>query len=205
MYRSQNSGFTLVEMLVSISIASLIMTTVFFNYRTFTDDLALSAAAQEMAIAVRQTQSYGLTVKEVTIGGGQFSSAYGIYFDLNQPSNYYLFADTNTTGNARYRYDVGSGCGSGSTECIEKFNLNNGVQITSICDANACPPASGVEMMNISFLRPIPDASIYFYTNSAGASVVGPSGKGKIKLTSPRGSTMTITVDSTGQVLVQKP
>ena len=56
-------------------------------------------------------------------------------------------------------------------------------------------------MLNITFKRPNPDANINF-TNSGGGIVVSASPTGKIELVSPKGKTLTITVESTGQVLV---
>ena len=199
MVNKNNKGFSLVELLVSIAIITLIISTVLYNYGGFNDRLAISAAAQEIAVAVRQAQTYGLTVKEVIVGGGGFSSAYGVYFDFNSdPTNYYIFADTNSNG----KYDVGSGCSSGSTECIEKFILRNGVTITNVCNESACPPLASVKMMDVTFLRPNPDARIYF-TNGGGQIVVGPSLTGKVVLTSKKGNTVTVTIESTGQVSVQ--
>lgn len=194
-----NHGFTLVEVLVSLSIVSLIMATVLFNYSTFNNNLTLTSSGQELAISIRQAQTYGLTVKEVTPGGGQFNSAYGIYFDpTSEPSNYYIFADID----GDKKYDVGNGCRSGNTECIEKFDLRNNIKISAICDEIACPPESSVRKMNVTFLRPNPDAGIYF-TNNGGQIKVGPSLTGKIILISPHGKTLTVVVESTGQVLVQ--
>ena len=192
------SGFTVVEMLVSIGIVTLIMSSVLFNYSTFGDNLSLSSAGQELAITIRQSQTYGLTVKEVSLGGGKFDAAYGMNFNLSDDSSYYLFADTINNS----VYDVVSGCGSGptNTECIEKFNLRNGIKISRICDASSCSP-SGSTMLNITFKRPNPDANINF-TNSGGGIVVSASPTGKIELVSPKGKTLTITVESTGQVLV---
>ncbi len=192
-------AFTVVEMLVSVAIVSVIMATVLFGYSTFNDNLAIGAAGQEMAIAVRQAQTYGLTVKEVAVGGGDFSRAYGMYFDLNDPTNYYLFADINNDN----KYTVGSGCGSGATECIEKFILRNNIKITNICNSGTCPP-SGVRVMNINFIRPNPDAAIYFVDGSGGFAAGPPATlTGKVVLTSPKGTTQTVVVESTGQVLVQ--
>ena len=202
MATKNNQGFSLVEVLVSISIIVMIISTVLYNYGGFNDRLAISAGAQEIAIAVRQAQTYGLTVKEVAVGGGSFSSAYGVYFDYNStPTNYYIFADTNNN----HKYDVGSGCGSGSTECIEKFTLRNGVTITSVCNETACAPTgalSTVRMMDVTFLRPNPDATIYF-TTAAGADVITNALTGKVVLTSNKGNTVTVTIESTGQVSVQ--
>lgn len=177
----------------------MIMVSVLYNYGSFNDRLALSAAAQEIAIAVRQAQTYGLTVKEASIGGGTFTYAYGVYFDFNtEPASYYLFVDSNANG----KYDVGSGCRSGSTECVEQFQLRNGVRVTSICDKdNNCPPTN-VKKLYVTFLRPNPDATIIFADSSAVTQSV--SGlTGKIQLTSNKGNRTTVTVESTGQVSVQ--
>src|SRR3990167_1379889 len=92
-YKS-GAGFTLIELMVSISIVSVIMTVVLFTYSSFNDSLALSAAGQEVASAVRQAQTYGLSVKEFSVGSEQFTSGYGIYFDpVSDPTNYYIFVD----------------------------------------------------------------------------------------------------------------
>lgn len=198
MINKSNSGFTLLELLVSIAIVGVITTVVIFNYSKFNDGLALSSATQEIAVAVREAQVYGLSVKEVSVGSGQFASAYGIYFEPSTPLNYYVFADLDASNT----FDIGSGCGSGSTECIEKFTLRNGISITSICDASDCPPHPSVKKLNIVFLRPNPDALIYF-TNNGGAIQAGPSTRARIILTSAKGNTITVTVESTGQILTK--
>lgn len=185
-----NQGFTMVEMLVSIGIVTLIMSSILFNYSTFSDNLALSSAGQEMAIIIRQAQTYGLAVKETSLAGGNFDSAYGVYFDISDDSNYYLFTDLD----ADEKYDS-------PEELVEKFTLRNGVRVSDFCDESACPPSPSVRMMDITFLRPNTDARINF-TNNGGGIVVGPSNTGKVVLVSRKGSTLTITVESTGQVLV---
>ncbi len=199
-------GFTLVEVMVSVSITTLIMLVVLFTYGTFNDSLALSSAGQELSIAIRKAQTYGLAVKEVSVGSGQFGSAYGIYVNSNvaDSGNYYIFIDKKdlpfgdgTVGNGKY--DVGNGCGSSSTECLEKFTFRNGVKISSVCDAGPCQP-TGVSMQ-ATFLRPNPDATITFI-NSSGI-VVGSSLTGRIVLISPQGKTETITILNTGQISVQ--
>lgn len=192
-------GFTLAEIMISVAIVSVIMTTVLFGYNNFSDRLSLSSSAQEIAIAIRQAQSYGLTVKE-SATAGQFTSGFGIYFDMNSdPTHYYLFVDSN----ANYKYDVGSGCGSGSTECVEVGTLRNNVTITNFCDATNCPPAVGVKIMSVTFIRPNPDAAIYFYATPAGSSLASPSATGKVTLTSRKGVSTNVVVESTGQISIQ--
>ncbi|MBI4155891.1 MAG: type II secretion system protein [Candidatus Zambryskibacteria bacterium] len=188
-------GFTLIELMVSVSIVSLIMVTVLWNYGTFNDNLALTSAGQELAIGVRKSQTYGLSVKEVSVGSGQFDLAYGIYFSATDPTNYYIFVDKNSNN----LYDVNSGCGSSSTECVEKMTFRNGIKISQICGASCpIPEVSGIQ---VTFKRPNPDAKINF-SNSSGASVGGAL-IGKVILISPKGKTETVTVQSTGQISVQ--
>ena len=197
--KNNTKGFTLVELLVSISIVTVIMSVVIFNYGGVLDTLALSAAEQDLAIAVREAQTYGLSVKEVSVGSGNFLSAYGIYFNpASAPTEYDIFVDTNGNG----VYDAGNGCGSNNTECIEKFNFRDGVTVSAICDGgNNCPPTNA-DNLQISFLRPSPDASIKFMTNGALVPVETPS-TAKIVLMSPQKKTETVTIGSTGQISVQ--
>ena len=196
--KNNTKGFTLVELLITISIVTVIMSVVIFNYGGFLDTLALSAAEQDLAIAVREAQTYGLSVKEVSAGSGQFNSAYGLYVSpASAPTEYDVFVDKNGNG----LYDVGSGCGSGSTECIEKFVFRDGVTVSSICDAsNNCPPTNA-DNLQISFLRPSPDATINFVTSAGG--IVETSVSSKVVLTSPQGKNETVTIGSTGQIYVQ--
>ncbi|OHB08940.1 MAG: hypothetical protein A2W64_02850 [Candidatus Zambryskibacteria bacterium RIFCSPLOWO2_02_39_10] len=195
-YKKSLSGFTIIELMVSISIVSVIMTVVLFTYSSFNDSLALSAAGQEVASAVRQAQTYGLSVKEFSVGSEQFTSGYGIYFDpVSDPTNYYIFVDIN--GNKKY--DSGGGCGVVGTECVETGTLRNNVNVSSVCDASSCPP-SGARSLHVTFLRPNPDAVINF-VNDAGTTIGALTGK--ITLKSAKGTELKVTVESTGQISVQ--
>lgn len=197
-------GFSLIELMISISIISLVFSTVFYNYSSFNDRLALTAAAEEMALAIRETQSYGLTVKELSPGGGKFNYAYGIYFNpTTDPSDYYIFADTDQINPINKKYDVGSGCSTGGTECLSKQSLRNGVKITSICNAGACPgtPACATSLA-ITFLRPSTNADINFIDNGGNICVASDT-TAKVILTSPQGKTLTMTILRTGQISTQ--
>lgn len=195
MLLKNNTGFTLIELMITLSIVTVLLTTVLFNYSTFTDNLAITSAEQEMAIAIRQAQTFGLNVREVSVSSGQFNYAFGIYFNPATPSDYYLFVDSNDDK----KYTVGSGCGSGSTECVERFTLRNNVRITNVCDSGTC---YNNKMLNITFLRPSPDARVYFM-NSDGSPFSGPVVQGRIELTSQKGRVLRVSVESTGQITVE--
>jgi prepilin-type N-terminal cleavage/methylation domain-containing protein len=198
-------GFTLIELMVTMSIVTVIMSVVLFSYSKFIDRLALNSATQEMAIAIRQAQSYGLNVKEAAAGGGQFASAYGIFVDpQNDPTHYTIFVDTF----ANKTYDAGAGaCGTSTTECVEKVTIRDGVQITKICDAyGSCFNNSSGKSVSITFLRPNPNADINL-TDAAGNIVSGGSESSvAIILTSPQGNRAILGVESLGgQVQITIP
>ncbi|MES3005217.1 MAG: type II secretion system protein [Patescibacteria group bacterium] len=194
-------GFTLVEVLVSISIVTVMMVVVLYNYGRFTDRLALTAAGQEIAVTIRQAQTYGLSVRELTSSPGSFSSGYGTYFTLSDPTSYYLFADVV----ADKMYGIGSVCGAPSTECVQRFALRNGIRISRLCSvpsigAPVCAPAtSSFNAMSVTFLRPNPDANIRL--SNSGLFYADPL-TSQIVLVSPQGTELVITIESTGQVLV---
>ncbi len=206
------TGFTLVEMLVSVFIITLIMATVLFNYSSFNDRLALSSAAQELAIAIRQAQTYGLTVKEAKATTGLFDKAYGIYFDSTSAGNlykdYYLFVDLNGDN----KYTASGVCGAVNAECIEKVTMRNNIYISPISVPDQVPKVTNTQtgadcstsnqtMLTVTFLRPSPDAKINFF-DSAGTLTTGPCAKGSITLRSPKGKTLIITIENTGQIYV---
>lgn len=195
MFIKNKRGFTIIELLVSMSIVVVILSVVVFNYRSSGDSLATDSLAQEIAITIRQAQTYGLGVRSTS--SGVFTHAYGVHFNpVSNPTTYILFADKLTANGS---YDAGSGsCGSATTECVQIFNMRDGVTITGVCSNSTCY-SSGTRSANFTFIRPSTDASIRI---TGGGSTTNPVNGGVI-ITSPRGSTATITIQNTGQILVQ--
>jgi prepilin-type N-terminal cleavage/methylation domain-containing protein len=198
--KNHRRAFTLIEMMVAVSIAVVIMAVIMFNYSAFNDNILLSSAGQEVAIAVRQAQTYGLSVKESGIGSGNFNYGYGIYFSVNDPTNYYIFIDLN--GNNQY--DVSGVCPGG--ECVQKMSLPTGVKISSICGAAflgsmACP---GFQSADITFLRPglspSQNANIRFIDNTG--ALTGTYQTGRIVFISPLGKTLNVDIENTSQISV---
>lgn len=186
-----NKAFSLIELIVTVSIISVILSVVLYNYGNFNDKLALSAAAQELAVSIRQAQAYGINVKESGVSSNQFNYAYGIYFSNQTPNSYYIYVDANSNN----KYD------SGGSELVERVDFKNGVTVNNICDSGACP-ATGVTTMSAGFLRPNPDARIYFI-NSSGTVTSGPLSYGRIQLRSTKGTFSYVIIESTGQIVVQ--
>lgn len=93
-------GFTLIEMLVVISIVATISSILVVNWRKNEERYKLQRAAQEIVQNMRRTQTMALAGKEY--GTGLIpNKSYGVHFEPNQPRSYFIFADEN--GNETYQ------------------------------------------------------------------------------------------------------
>lgn len=174
------SGFTLVELLVSVGIFTLITTAAVFNNAQFNGNVVLSNLAYEVALSVRQAQFYGITVKQSSTN--TFDAGYGISFNVSTPTSYLLFEDKPTPNKT---YDAG--------EALETYVMRKGNFISKIClsQSGAC---SSYPSVDISFVRPNPEA----YIRHAGSFY----SKAEICVSSPGGNKRKVVVESTGQISV---
>ncbi len=197
----KNSGFSLIELMVSISIMTILMSVVLYGHAVFVDQASLSSASQDLTISMREAQIYGLNTRESSVGSGNFSDAYGIYFNpYYNPSNYYIFTDTNSNN----LYDAGDGCGSVTTECISEATLKNGVYIDDVCyQVEGVDVCSGVIAEHVTFKRPDPDAKIY-YTDKKGNNKSAPQPIVKVKLKSKEGKITYVVIDNAGQIMMHQ-
>lgn len=196
--KSKSTGFTLMELLVCLAIIGFVMAMVFLNSNSF-GVTAAKAAATEMSVDVRQAQSYGESVKQTDTGN--FTTSYGISFNLSDPTAYYIFADKNSNG----KYDGDTSCSTG-TECVRKNQLQNGVSIASFCatvtgGSETCP-APSVQSISILFKRPDPTADIYTF-DSLGSSIPNSDSAVRIILKSSSGGQSSVGVSKIGQVFIK--
>jgi prepilin-type N-terminal cleavage/methylation domain-containing protein len=191
-------GFTLVELIVVITIASIIMTTLVVQQSSWNDRLAISTQAYEMALMVRQAQIYGLGVRENTAGSGdKFDVGYGVYFDSNN-TRYIFFADKDDANKGKYN--------AGDT-IIETKTLTRGVTINRICgfisNNERCSPDMGLNKLVISFFRPEPKANLAFLNSSSpGNRINSFKSPAIIYLRSAGGKEFSIKVEANGQVSI---
>ena len=97
---NHQSGFSLVELMVVIVIFTIITVTLMFNTDLFRDKTSLELVAQEVAITIRQAQSFGTAARRS--GDDDAFSAFGINFPDGISSEthanfgrFILFADGN--------------------------------------------------------------------------------------------------------------
>ncbi len=201
-----HSGFTLLELMVSISIGVLILTTVLIGQSTYNDGAALKALVNDASLTLRQSQVYGISVKEFTPGLGDFSVAYGLEFNTTSAGSnnaYIYFGDKGSPKNGLY--DSGWSCPiGGASECIEKVILTRGNTISQMCriyldNTSTCDVARA----DVTFLRPATEAKVQLY-NSSGGALTSPTIKGvRIVFSSPKAALRNMTVYTTGQISVQ--
>jgi prepilin-type N-terminal cleavage/methylation domain-containing protein len=208
------AGFTLLELIVSISIIAFITAIVVFNQGDLSDQISLGNVANNIELQIRQAQIYGISVKESTVGSNQFGYAYGVAFNLNVsggatgPTSYISFSDVNANG--AFNQGANWTTCAGVSECVRIDNIARGNYILKFCviDSNSivqCTPTPTIGRVDITFLRPNPAAKINL-RNTSGADVntsFSNFSGARIVLQSPKGSQKTISVYATGQISVQ--
>ena len=187
-YKNFKKGFTLIEMLMVVSIFAVITSTVLTSHSKFSGNLLLGSLAYDVALSIRQAQVFGLSVREVSVGSGVFNVGYGVHFDNNLDTSYILFADLNDNS----EYD-------GPNEIVEVFNINNKYRISDLCGLtpNGTTCVGGVSTIDIVFKRPDPDAII---SSNTGVN----HRKAEVILQSPSGKERKVSIWTTGQISVEQ-
>jgi prepilin-type N-terminal cleavage/methylation domain-containing protein len=126
----KSKGFTLIELMVTVAVALILGAIVLIGYGSIRDRLALDRSSLKLAQDIRRAQEMAMAQEA--------HGRYGIYFDINSPSSYVLFGDTNPPNK---KYDSG--------EEIREIFLEDPVQIKSLA-------ASSV---NLVFEPPYPEIS----------------------------------------------
>jgi prepilin-type N-terminal cleavage/methylation domain-containing protein len=173
-----NKGFTLIELMVSVGIFAVMTALLLFRADRFDGGIVLENMAYDIALSIREAQSYGLNVLETA--GGQFTYAYGNQFTAGTQYDFYVDANENRA------YD------SGGAEGLKRYSLRRGAYISALCagpDANNC---GEISTLNILFLRPNPAALI-----------TGDNAYARIVVTGRDGSTRNVVVRKTGQISVE--
>ncbi len=216
--RRGDRAFTLIELLVVTGIMVVVSGIILASNSQYGGKVLLQNFAYDLALSIRQAQVYGISVQRFGSGeSANFSNGYGMHFDLTSASNatsYLIFADAITVNGL---YDGVVGCpqstGSG-TEFVQCSSIGRGYAISKLCapagaDATLC---TEVNRLDILFKRPEPDAcisanSISNVTIVNGVQQCAPIySSARIVVRSPRGDTMSISVQANGQIAVdQKP
>jgi prepilin-type N-terminal cleavage/methylation domain-containing protein len=206
-------GFTLIELVVTLGIMVVITSVTLANYNKFGGKVLLRTTAYEMALAAREAQTYGISVRKVgfiNYGSGlqtvldadtysEFQPAYGLHFSAGSPTSYTMFADTYKDNGIISRGE--DGLRNTNLEDVTIYNIGKGYKINKLCAGtdgkcvSVCESCTG--SLDITFKRPEPDASIRF-----GGDTNKVYDKANIELISPRGDSVHVLVEVSGQISV---
>lgn len=161
-------GFSLVELLVVVSIFLIITSVTLFKQGKFSSDTLITNTAYEVALAIREAQVYGVGSKQ---GGGEVGNkSYGVHFDEHTDNSFVLFSedpDPNNGGSfessyyyspnqdSDYRYDLVKQINFEKDQKIKYFCVKQRGQVDFICSTN-----QNLDTLDISFIKPNLDAVI---------------------------------------------
>ena len=188
----RHTGFTLVELMVSVGIFALMTALLVAKYGTFNQGILLTNLAYDVALTLRTAQSYGLNVKSVPSAAQNYSidfdSPYGVHFDKSTPTAIIFFSDKNINQDGTF----GNNTYDGTSEDISTYNIKRGSSISSICTGTGPGiHCFTVNSLDVVFRRPDPDAIM------TGGAVYA-----EIGLHSTDGGSKKVIIRSTGQIVV---
>ena len=166
------AGFTLVELMVVITIMLIITSISFYNYTAFRSQTLISSLAYDISLAIRQAQLYGvsgrgtdasITPISATSDLSGFTYAYGVSFDaINNPTQFKIFADTN--GDGFYTAIP-------SDETVQTYALQAGTKISSVCvTSNSVCAAADTVRGPVAILFKRPESRILVSYTSGGVT-----------------------------------
>lgn len=156
---SFQKGMTYVELIVVLSIFSVMTSIVLFNYNSFQAKIDIKVLANDIALKIVEAQKSALAGKWNSAASTDWKPSYGVYFDLSNSStknNFVYFADLNNSdifeGNATFDDNNSNIC---SQECLENIIITKGNYISKIYgySKNNSPSEIGPSF-SVRFTRP---------------------------------------------------
>lgn len=197
----QSAGFTLVELLVTLSIMIIITMITVLGKTQFERSIFLTNLTYDIALAVREAQVYGTNVRPSSTGA--FKIGYGVRFSTLTPTSFVLYEDANDN----HRYD------SGNNELVREYSIKNNNKIVALCavasdSSNPCNPISG-GILDVTFRRPDPNAcfnttsTAYSPNTNTSTCVLGTqNAEARITVQASGGATRCIRIFTTGQISI---
>ncbi len=185
---TRRTGFTMVELLVVISITVVIASMSVSAYPQFARNADFENVALDIALTLREAQVFGLGTREADGGGaGAFDVAYGVSFSTSNTSLIF-FIDRNNDG-------IYNGVASG--ELFQELALRPNFTFNRLCVEPSC--FTPVNTLDITFKRPNPNARV---TIDGGGTFLLFS-EASVQLRSPQGDLRSVRVLPTGQISLE--
>jgi len=186
--KTRQSGFGLVELLVSISIITIVSGIVLSRHSAFNGAVLLRSQAYEIALTARELQLNAVSASGVS---GQFRTVLGIHFDTATTTDglYRVFRDADNDG----FYDTGEASG-------QQGKLDPRFEIKAIRAVGDTITGSAV---SIVFERPNFDARFFDSSGEISASRIEIDVARRDTTGSTPDVVRTLEITATGQIAVQ--
>jgi len=152
------AGFTLMELLVVISIMVVMSTILIINYNSQRGARNLKIAQNQMVTNIRKVQSYILSARNIA-SGGNFTAAKYYAVKLDKNSNQYALQsiDTNYTANL----------------ALETVTLPQGIIVSDLQSTTAGGSSTNPASLQVAYAAPYAKAYVYTANDSCtGASTL---------------------------------
>lgn len=206
------SGFTLVELLIVLTIITVISGVVLLNQSSFNKTLVLTNTAYDVALTLRSAQVYGLGSR---VTGTVTNAGYGVNFQKVNPNSFILFSDTypspsvlsecHPTSDASAPDAQPGDCAFqvDQNEKVNEYVLGNGIVISDFCAERqgnwSCAYAQGGELSSLDIIFARPNADPFITTDGTYSATLVLE-EACILLSAPDGSSRVISVTESGQV-----
>jgi len=174
----KNKAFTLIELMVTVSIISLLSVVTLVNFRQGNKQFALTRSSYQLAQDLRRAEEMAISSQEFK---GAFQGGFGIYFVVTpadeDPGQYPLFVDCDNDKQFDEISLTCSDCTGGSctpnsfSEKVETISLEKGIYISELSPAG--------EFLLVKFFPPDPLVSFNPDTASASISLTFKGGQKK--------------------------
>ena len=226
------SGFTFIELVVVISIVSIISSVLIFNYGSFDANIRLQNLAQDIALRIKEAQTVAMSGAYATeyniqplddINLSSQAPTYGVYFNFNDEGitdrGFAFFADRPVSLGTPNEYNPStidgvisptfrnSLCfnpGGSFEECLSVTKINSLDHISGIyyMGSAGVPIAPVADVLGVTFTRPWPTAH---FSDGSGSDTPSGTEEVHIEIQSLRNTNKHkyVVVNRTGQISVK--
>jgi len=152
--RNLQAGFSLLEMIMVLTVFGLITSIVTYNYGSFNNQITLTNLAYEIAMQIREAQVFSMGVRGAN---NTFDSHYGVYFKAGTGS-FISFVDSDGDGLCKSGpTDFCDACTT-PTECQKIISLPRNMMVQEFKKVSDNSSVTGPVF--VTFKRPDPEAII---------------------------------------------
>ena len=210
------SGMTLVELIVVLTIFVLVTGLTIFDYKNFRTNISIQNLANDISLSIRKAQSYAIGAHATGI---TFNNGFGVHFTTaataagalsGSSKAFVIFVDGIISGtpDTIYGYNLSDTICGTSNECNEILSITTTDKIDAIYLNESVVPIADTSSLDVSFLRPNPDAR-FCYRPTAINLYCDPGLITHIRIQISNGASgddkriKTITIWNTGQISVR--